>query len=323
MSVTDAIWLFRRRVVATSLTEGGSVAAQRFGVHRSTVYEWRRAALAYGEDGLRVRERRPPRMPNAYDFLTERRIVAVALAWPTRGCDFFAGVLGQQGHRLSRTGIQKCLRRKGLGHRAERLALLEAQQLLDHGLVTSRTQGLVDRAAKRIRADRPGELVCFDTLYVGELKEVGKVGKVWALIAIDAATSWTWVRIVNRVTRSALRASSMRSSAGSPRGERRWRSRSLTTARSTWPRSSSGRSRRVARGCDTAIRASPGRTARSSGSARPCSTSASGCSSAAAGTTACERSSVTSMRSSAGTTASARIKVTPIAGSPRPIECAN
>lgn len=204
MSVTDAIWLFRRRVVATSLREGGSVAARRFGVHRSTVYEWRRAALAYGEDGLRVRERRPPRMPNAYDFLTERRIVAVALAWPTRGCDFFAGVLGQQGHRLSRTGIQKCLHRKGLGQRAERLALLEAQQLLDHGLVTSRTQGLVDRAAKRIRADRPGELVCFDTLYVGELKEVGKVGKVWALIAIDAATSWTWVRIVNRVTQVGL-----------------------------------------------------------------------------------------------------------------------
>ena len=108
------------------------------------------------------------------------------------------------GHRVSRTGIQKCLRCKGLGHKAERLALLEAQQLVDQGLVTQRTQGLVDRAAKRIRADRPGELVCFDTLYVGELKEVGKVGKVWALIAIDAATSWTWVRIVNRVTQVGL-----------------------------------------------------------------------------------------------------------------------
>ena len=55
MSVTDAIWLFRRRVVATSLVEGGSVASRRFGVHRSTVYAWRKAALAYGEDGLRVR----------------------------------------------------------------------------------------------------------------------------------------------------------------------------------------------------------------------------------------------------------------------------
>lgn len=50
MSVTDAIWLFRRRVVATSPREGGSVAAPRFGVHRSTVYEWRRAALAYREE---------------------------------------------------------------------------------------------------------------------------------------------------------------------------------------------------------------------------------------------------------------------------------
>lgn len=158
MSVSDAIWLFRRRVVATSLREGGNVAARRFGVHRSTV--WRRAALAYGDDGLRVRERRPPRMPNAYDFLTERRIVAVALAWPTRGCDFFAGVLAQQGHRVSRSGIQTCLRRKGLAHKAERLALLEAQQLLNHGFVTERSQGLVDRAAKRIRAGRPGELVC-------------------------------------------------------------------------------------------------------------------------------------------------------------------
>lgn len=157
MSVTDAIWLLRRRVVATSLREGGSAAARRFAVQRLTVYEWRRAALAYGEDGLRVRERRPPRMPKAFDFLTERRIAATALAWPTRGCDFFAGVLGQQGHRVSSSGVQKCLRRKGLAHKAERLALLEASS-------PSRSQALIDRAAKRIQASRPGELVCFDTL---------------------------------------------------------------------------------------------------------------------------------------------------------------
>ena len=71
MSVTYAIWLFRRRVVATSLGESGSAAARRFGVHRSTVYEWRKA----------------------FDFLTERRIVA--------------GMLGQQGHRISSSGVRR------------------------------------------------------------------------------------------------------------------------------------------------------------------------------------------------------------------------
>lgn len=201
MSLVDAIWLFRQRVVATALSEGPSEAARRFKVHRSTVYEWRAAALAYGEDGLRVRERRRPRMPNAFDFLAERRIVAVALAWPTRGPDFFAGMLRRQGHPASASGIQKCLRRKGLGHKAERLALLEAQQVLDGGVVTERTKALVDRAVRRIRADRPGQLVCLDTLFIGELKDVGKV---WALVAIDAATSWPWVRIVDRVTSVGL-----------------------------------------------------------------------------------------------------------------------
>ena len=55
------------------------------GVSRSTFYAWKPKLERYGLDGLRVRERQRPRMPNQIGPHLEHRIVAFALGHPGFG----------------------------------------------------------------------------------------------------------------------------------------------------------------------------------------------------------------------------------------------
>lgn len=51
-----------------------------------------------------------------------------------------------------------------------------------------------------MQAERPGELVCLDTFYIGKLKGVGKV---WQITACDAATSYGVARILPALSPAA------------------------------------------------------------------------------------------------------------------------
>ena len=59
------------------------------------------------------------------------------------------------------------------------------------GLLTERTRRALWQArhgrTRHVAAQRPGELICLDTFYVGQLKGVGKV---WQITACDAACSY-------------------------------------------------------------------------------------------------------------------------------------
>ena len=65
MTDDDVLFGYRLRLL-TLAEELGSVseACRQMGVARSTYYVWKRKLERYGLDGLRVRERRRPRMPN-------------------------------------------------------------------------------------------------------------------------------------------------------------------------------------------------------------------------------------------------------------------
>jgi hypothetical protein len=49
--------------------------------------------------------------------------------------------------------------------------------------------------------ERPGELLCLDTFYIGELKGVGKV---WQVTACDVASSYGVARILPELTAAAV-----------------------------------------------------------------------------------------------------------------------
>ena len=128
MTNDDVIYRSRLRLFALAKEMGSVRAACRMlGVHHSTYYRWRRLLLRYGPELLRPRERRQPRMPNAISPMVEQRILAMAIAFPGWGPNRISLELGRPkwgGIKVSSNGVWRLLRRNGLGHRAQRLALV-------------------------------------------------------------------------------------------------------------------------------------------------------------------------------------------------------
>ena len=83
MTNDDVVYRSRLRLFALAQEMGSVRAACRLlGVHHSTYYRWRRQLLLYGQEILRPRERRQPRMPNAITPMLEQRVLGLALAFP-------------------------------------------------------------------------------------------------------------------------------------------------------------------------------------------------------------------------------------------------
>lgn len=94
--------------------------------------------------------------------------------------------------RLSGSGAYGILKPHGLSSRWERLARTEIHAATN-GLLTERTRAAIQAAKgaapQHIEATRPGELVCLDTFYVGNLKGVGKVWQYTAAMP-PAPSPW-------------------------------------------------------------------------------------------------------------------------------------
>jgi len=123
----------------------------------------------------------------------------MAVVCPTWGPLRLAQQLALPAHggwKLAASTIYRLLRRSGLQTRWERLAVLEAHSAQAAGLLTERTRRQLlaaqRRAGQHIQAEKPGELVCLDTFYIGKLKGVGKV---WQITACDAASSFAVAQI--------------------------------------------------------------------------------------------------------------------------------
>ena len=199
----------RLRVIVRAQQIGNvSKACRELGISRSLFYRWRKRYLAYGPDGLRpgrtgARRGRPP----ALSVQAERAILALAVAWPTWGPLRLAQQLALPEHRgwkLAASTIYRLLKRTGLQTRWERLAVLEVHSAQAAGLLTERTRRQLlaaqRRAGKHVQAEKPGELICLDTFYVGKLKGVGKV---WQITACDAASSFAVAEITLNFTTKA------------------------------------------------------------------------------------------------------------------------
>jgi transposase len=190
MSEDDVLFGYRLQLLDHAARTSVSEACRTFGVHRSTVYRWKRLVDRHGLEVLRPRERRRPRMPNQLPAMVEERILAFAIAHPGHGPRRVASELRREkwgGIVVSHNGVWRVLRRHGLNTRSKRLSLVA-------GYRAPYEPPREPAPEPHIEVTRPGELVGFDCFYVGRLK--GAKGVVWQLTAIDCYSSFAWAELV-------------------------------------------------------------------------------------------------------------------------------
>ena len=195
ITVTPAEIIYQRRVRLLDLArETGNVAeaCRNFGVSRTRYYEWKSLAERYGLEALMPKARRTPQLPNATPTHVVAELLTLAVVEPTIGCRQYADRLGDQGYAIAASTVQRHLVAHGLGKRSQRVARAAAITMMTTGLVTESSRG-EDPFGFCLAAGGPGELVCVDSFYVGNLKGVGKV---YQLTAIDVFTRWATVAIV-------------------------------------------------------------------------------------------------------------------------------
>ena len=188
MTEDDVLFGFRLRLFTLAEELGNvSEACRAMGVARSTYYAWKPKLERYGLDGLRVRERRKPRMPNQIGPHLEHRILAFSLGHPGFGPRRIAAELARPkwgGIEISENGVWRVLRRFNLNTRSKRLALIAR-----HADPYERKPEAPPKEL-HIDASVPGEKVQMDCFYVGRL--AGCKGVVWQYTAIDVASAYTW-----------------------------------------------------------------------------------------------------------------------------------
>jgi transposase InsO family protein len=185
----DAPACHRARAGARQRQRGVS----ELGISRTIFYRWRKRLERYGVDGVHPRRQRvQPGRPVQITPEVERLVLGIAISAATWGCRRIAAYLARTWRvRLAPSTVQRLRRRVGLATRRARLTVLEQQAARTAGLLTDRTRQRLWRAryghTRHVAANEPGELVCLDTFYIGNLKGVGKV---WQVTACDAATSY-------------------------------------------------------------------------------------------------------------------------------------
>lgn len=182
--------LARHRLSVLQLAETlGSVtkACQQRGMTRTQFYEYKRRFQTHGLAGLRDL----PPIPKSHPFTTPpdvvEKIVALSLANPTWGCVRLSDRLKLEGVSVSSPTIQSILIKQGLASRYDRLLRLEAQAAQEAIELTAEQIALIEKAnpafrERHVESSRPGELLCQDTFFVGQLKGVGKV---WLHTVVD------------------------------------------------------------------------------------------------------------------------------------------
>jgi transposase len=190
MTQDDVLFGYRQQLFAEAARTNVTEACQRFGVHRSTYYHWRRQIERHGLEILRPRERRRPKMPNQLSKMVEERIVSFSIAHPGLGPKRASSELRREkwgGIVVSPNGVWKVLCRHGLNTRAKRYALVA-------GYAAPYEPPRDPGPERHIDVERPGELVGIDCFYVGRLR--GTNGAIWQLTAIDVASSFAWAELV-------------------------------------------------------------------------------------------------------------------------------
>mgnify|MGYP000547424339 FL=1 len=151
------------------------------GVSRDTFYRYRELVDEGGVDALINRSRRAPNLKNRTDEATEQAVVDYAVAFPAHGQHRTSNKLRKQGVFISGSGVRSVWLRHNLENFKKRLKALEEKvardgiELTDSQIAALERKASDDEACGEIETAHPGYLGSQDTLYVGNLKGVGRI----------------------------------------------------------------------------------------------------------------------------------------------------
>jgi transposase InsO family protein len=146
---------------------------------RVSFYEWKRRYQTQGLEGLMdlppVHKSHPQTKP---DHVREA-VLEMSRNQPSWGCKRIEAELRKEGISISNYTVQNILLRAGRGTKFERFLALEEEAL--KGIEIPKQQLLMLEKLnpafreRHVESTRPGELVSFDTFFVGTFKAIGRV----------------------------------------------------------------------------------------------------------------------------------------------------
>ena len=175
--------LARHRLSVLELAEvlgNVSEACRQRGMSRSQFYEYKRRFQTHGLEGLKDL----PPVHKTHPWTTPPevvgRILALALEHPAWGCGRISNILKLEGTSVSGPTVQSILNKHGMGSRYDRWLKLEQRRAEEAIELTGEQVAFIEKQnpafkERHVESQRPGELLCQDTFFVGHLKGVGKV----------------------------------------------------------------------------------------------------------------------------------------------------
>jgi len=167
-----AVKIAKQRLSVLELAEQlGSVSedCRRRGMDRTSFYEWKRRFQTHGLEGLKDLPPIHKSHPQTMKLEVEARIVELALAHPSYGCNKIEKLLSLEGPYVSNVTIQKILIEHSLGSRYDRWLALEKKSAED-GLELSSAQiayieKLNPQASESGMLRAPGQGNCFPLIH--------------------------------------------------------------------------------------------------------------------------------------------------------------
>jgi transposase InsO family protein len=147
---------------------------------RTSFYEWKRRFQTQGFEGLKDLPPIHRSHPQTTAPEVVERIKALALGHPAHGCNRIEAMLVLEGKRVSAITVQKILNDHGLGSRYDRWLALEEANAGRAIEITAEQAAFIEKLnpcfkERHVESASPGELLCADTFFVGNLKGIGKV----------------------------------------------------------------------------------------------------------------------------------------------------
>ena len=171
------------RATIQASDDAGTVLAERFGVTPQTIYKWR------NRDSVEDRSHTPHRLQTTLTPAQEAVAVALRRTLLVSLDDLLAVVREFLNPNASRSGLDRCLRRHGIGPR-------------DNGNLRDLKAKAPKPKHSAFKAYEPGYLH-IDVKYLPQMADEGR--RRYLFVAIDRATRWVFIRVYNSKTAANAR----------------------------------------------------------------------------------------------------------------------